>query len=85
MRPAGGYYNAAGVRLPSVTTIGGRFGDKSQLMYWAAQAVVRSGPKDSFMEESAKAADVGTLAHQMVEARIKGLKTIQAKDTSVKT
>jgi hypothetical protein len=79
-RPSGGYYNARCVRLPSVTTITGRFGDKSQLMYWAFKQGQKRPQSHDLYEESAKEADVGTLVHAMIEARIKGLKTIETKD-----
>lgn len=75
MRPKGGYFNSKGVRLPSVTTVGSRFQDKSALMIWAFNQG-REG-KESLYEESGKAADVGTLAHLMVEARIKGLTEVK--------
>lgn len=77
-RPPSGYFLKEGTRVPSVTTINGRFGDKGQLMFWAFNQGKEG--KATLYEESGKAADVGTLAHQMVEARIKGEKTIKAKD-----
>ena len=79
-RPKGGYYNAAGVRLPGVTTIIGRFKESGGLIHWAAKTAYQQGvdrkPLDIYAE-SAAAADVGTLAHAMVEARLKGLKEVQ--------
>ena len=79
-RPAGGYFLADGTRVPSVTTINGRFGDKSQLMYWAFKQGQARPQSSNLYEESKKEADVGTLIHAMIEARIKGLKTIETKD-----
>lgn len=74
-RPKGGYFLADGTRVPSVTTIGGRFKDSGQLLYWAFNQGKEG--KASLYEESGKAADIGTLAHAMVEARIKGLSEVQ--------
>lgn len=67
-------------RLPSVTTILGRFKDSGALMKWAyttgrehgrLEALGQEAPA-SLYEVSGKAADIGTAAHAMVEAFIKG-------------
>ena len=68
--PRKGYYLADGTtRVPSVTTITGRFKDSGGLIYWAWQQGVDG--KD-FREERDKAAEAGSLSHAMVEADIKG-------------
>lgn len=74
-RPKGGYFLKDGTRVPSVTTIGGRFKDSGQLLFWAFNQGKEG--KASLYEESGKAADVGTLAHAMVEARIRGMSELQ--------
>lgn len=74
-RPKGGYYLKDGTRVPSVTTVIGRFKDSTGLLHWAFQQG-KNGAEHLY-EESGKAADVGTLAHAMVEAEIKGLKEVK--------
>lgn len=54
-----------GTRVPSVTTVLGRFKDAGPLMHWAWQCGVDG--KD-FRKERDAAADAGTLAHSLVEA-----------------
>lgn len=67
--PKKGYYNAIKKRVPSVTTIIGRFKDSGGLIRWAYNQG-RDGKE--LYEERDKAADCGTLAHEMVEAYING-------------
>lgn len=68
--PRQGYYLADGTtRVPSVTTITGRFKDSGGLIHWA-WSQGRDG-KD-FREERDIAADAGTLAHALVEAHVRG-------------
>lgn len=78
--PKAGYRVADGTRVPSVTTILSRFKDSGALMKWAyttgrehgrLEAEGKDAPT-SLYEVSGKAADIGTAAHSMVEARIKG-------------
>lgn len=64
-----GYFTKDGKRVPSVTTVLGRFKDAGPLMYWAWEC--GKNGKD-FREERDKAADSGTLAHAAVEAWVKG-------------
>lgn len=63
------YNNAAGERVPSVTTITGRFKESGALLHWAWNEG-REGR--DFRETRDKAADAGTCAHAMIEAHIKG-------------
>lgn len=78
--PRQGYRNASGDKVPSVTTILSRFKESGALMKWAyttgrehgrLEALGQPAP-DSLYDVSGKAADIGTAAHAMVEASIKG-------------
>lgn len=78
--PKQGYRLADGTRCPSVTTIISRFKDSGALMKWAYTTGREHGFTEgrggiaptSLYEVSGKAADIGTAAHSMVEASIKG-------------
>ena len=65
------YRNAKGERVPGVTTvISGNLGwNKQALMYWANQQGLDG---KHHREVSQTAADIGTIAHAMVEADLKG-------------
>lgn len=63
------YKDAAGKRLPSVTTILSRFKESGGLLYWANQAGLDGKTLD---EARMPAATAGTLAHELVEAHING-------------
>lgn len=63
------YKNLSGERVPSVTTIIGRFKESGGLIHWAWDLGVQG--KD-YRVERQKAADSGTIAHQMVESHLKG-------------
>lgn len=67
-RPATGYKNAAGERVPGTTTIIGRFKESGGLLQWAFKQG-QSGAK-SLYEERDQAALAGTIAHDMIEAFI---------------
>lgn len=64
-RPTAGYKNASGERIPSVTTILGRYKSAGGLIHWANQLGLQG--KD-YREARDAAADAGQLAHRMVEA-----------------
>lgn len=64
-----GYFLKDGTRVPSVTTVLGRFKDAGPLMYWAWNC--GKDGKD-FRQERDAAADAGTMAHAAVEAWVKG-------------
>lgn len=78
--PKLGYRSKGGDKLPSVTTILGRFKESGALMKWAYTTGRDHGRKEALGQEapeslydvSGKAADIGTAAHSMVEAHIKG-------------
>jgi len=64
------YRNAAGQRLPGVTTVLRSCGwNRDALMYWAWNEG-REGR--DFRQTSSKAADIGTMVHAKVEAHIHG-------------
>ena len=63
------YKLKSGIRVPSVTTVLGRFKDAGPLMHWAWQCGVDG--KD-FRKERDSAASAGTLAHAAVEAHVRG-------------
>ena len=65
------YKNKEGKRLSGVTTIiGSNLGWNTQpLMYWAWQEGIEGR---NFRDTSQKAADIGTIAHAMIEANLKG-------------
>lgn len=65
----GGYFVADGTRVPSVTTILGRFKSSEALIKWAWEQG-RDG-KD-YRETRDAAAAAGTMAHAAVEAHIRG-------------
>ena len=67
-RPAQGYKNSAGQRVPGTTTIIGRFKESGALMHWAFKQG-QSGAA-SLYEKRDEAAEAGTLAHDMIEAFI---------------
>ena len=69
-RPYQGYKNAAGERIPGTTTIIGRFKESGGLLHWAFKQG-QSGAPNLYAERD-KAADAGTLAHELIEAHILG-------------
>lgn len=69
--PSAGYRLANGSKVPGVTTIIGQLGwNKGQLMWWAWN---EGKEGRNFRDTSQKAADVGTVAHAMVEAEVHGV------------
>ena len=69
--PKAGYFLKDGSKVPGTTTIIGRFKDLGGLMFWAFEQG-KSG-KARLYDAAEKAADIGTVAHAMVEAYIKGV------------
>lgn len=66
--PAKGYY-LDNERVPGTTTILSRFKDSGGLIHWAWD-VGRRG--EDYRDVRDKAAGIGTIAHEMVECRIRG-------------
>lgn len=64
------YKNKMGVIVPSVTTIIGRFKDSGPLLYWANKIGREEGK--TLQEGQRPAATAGTMAHNLVEAHLKG-------------
>lgn len=76
-RPSSGYKNTAGTKVPGVTTIIGRFKDSGALMFWAFEQgkLAEQGKISSLYDNRDKAADAGSLAHDLIEAAIHGANT----------
>jgi len=70
--PKTGYFNEAGKKVPGTTGIIGRFKDSGALIYWAYN---RGKEGLELYESRDKAAELGTIAHEMVEAYIGGTGT----------
>lgn len=69
--PKDGYFKKDGTRVPGTTTIIGRFKNSSALMGWAFKQG-KSGAKHLY-EKAEEAAEIGTVAHGMVELHIRGV------------
>jgi hypothetical protein len=76
--PSGGYYNAAGIKVPSVTTVISKSDDKSALIKWGykqglehgrLRALGQPAPRDLY-DVSQKAADAGSIAHDLIEYHV---------------
>lgn len=67
--PTAPYHLADGTRVPGTTTIIGRFKESGGLIHWAWECG-RDG-KD-YRQERDRAADAGTLAHEMIEQFVAG-------------
>ena len=65
--PKAGYFLKDGTKVPSVTTIIGRFKESGGLMYWAWKLGTEG--KD-YREEQRFAAHIGTMVHEKVEAYV---------------
>ena len=68
-RPKSGYRLADKTRVPGVTTITGRFKESGGLIHWAWDLGMQG---INYRDARDKAADAGTLGHDMIEAFIKG-------------
>jgi hypothetical protein len=68
-RPKTGYKNAAGKRVCGTTTIIGRFKESGGLIHWAWDLGMQG---INYRDVRDKAADSGTLAHDMIEAHLRG-------------
>lgn len=67
-------YKINGIKIPSVTTVIGRFKDSGALIRWAYRKGLDGEPLYGDGSTSKLACDVGTAAHNMVECHIRGLK-----------
>lgn len=74
-RPKSGYKLASGQKVPGVTTIIGRFKESGALLFWAFEQgkAAERGEINNLYDKRDEAGEAGTLAHEMVEAHIKGL------------
>lgn len=68
--PRAGYKLKDGTKVPSVTQICGRFKDSSALIMWAHKQGLAG--KQRLYDDVEKAANIGTTAHALVEAHVKG-------------
>jgi hypothetical protein len=75
--PTAPYKNKAGVRIPSVTTILGRFKESGGLLYWAWNCGRDGISMDSVKE---KACTAGTITHQWIEDDLHGKELTVYKD-----
>ena len=74
-RPKSGYRLADGTRVPGVTTIIGRFKESGGLIQWAYQCGLDG---INYRDVRDKAANSGTLAHDMIELYLRGQAPINA-------
>jgi hypothetical protein len=72
--PRKGYY-VGDQKVPGVTTLIGRFKESGPLMYWAFEQgkAAQRGEITNLYDKRDSAAEAGTLAHSLVEAKIHGL------------
>jgi hypothetical protein len=80
--PTQPYKNKTGDRLPSVTTILGRFKESGGLLYWAWNLGRDGISMDSVKE---KACTAGTIAHQWIEDELHGKELTVYKDVPAAT
>jgi hypothetical protein len=72
--PKAGYY-VGDQKVPGVTTLIGRFKDSGGLLHWAFDQgkAAQRGEIANLYDKRDSAAEAGTLAHSLVEAKIHGL------------
>ena len=76
------YRNKEGKRIPGVTTVLKNLGWSTEpLLWWAWNEGIEGR---NFRDTSQKAADAGTLAHEMIECDIKGKALPTIEDASIK-
>lgn len=68
--PRAGYFTNDGTKVPGVTTILGRWKESGGLLQWAFKQG-QSGAR-SLYEQRDAAADIGTIAHAMCDAAMRG-------------
>jgi len=67
--PKKGYFTKDGTKVPSVTTILGRFKDAGGLIHWSWKLGMEGKDYKAVRDQ---AADAGTLAHELIDAHITG-------------
>ncbi len=75
--PKKGYFLKDGTQVPGTTTICGAYRDSGGLLRWNWEQGRQGIP---FGQSLKRAADIGTLVHKAIEARIKGWPPIVAED-----
>lgn len=72
--PKSGYFLNDGTKVPGTTTVIGRFKDSGGLLFWAFEQgkLAQQGKIQKLYDKAEEAADIGTLAHGMVEAYVNG-------------
>lgn len=70
--PRKGYFLKDGSKVPGTTTVLGRFKDSGALLRWAWKRG-RDFPNEDLYASRDEAGTIGTAAHAMVEARIRGV------------
>jgi hypothetical protein len=70
-------YMVNGERVPGTTTIIGRFKESGALLWWANQEGLAGRSIRGEDSAAQKAADIGTIAHAMMECDIKGKEFIK--------
>jgi len=68
--PRKGYFTKDGTKVPSVTTILGRFKESGGLLQWAFKQGQLGA--SSLYEQRDAAAEIGTMAHAMCDAYMRG-------------
>lgn len=73
-RPKTGYRLADGTRVDGVTTVLNRWKDAGGLLYWACDQgkAIERGEIAHLYDKRDEAADIGTIAHEMCDAYLKG-------------
>lgn len=67
--PKSGYFTKDGTKVPGTTTVIGRFKESGALIFWAYK---RGKDGLELYESRDKAAELGTIVHEMVEEYIRG-------------
>lgn len=72
--PRSGYFLSSGEKVPGTTTIIGRFKDSGGLLHWAFEQgkLAQQGKIQRLYDKAEEAADIGTMAHEMIEKHING-------------
>jgi len=75
-RPKGGYRDEKNKKIVGTTTVISRFKESGGLLWWAFEQgkAAERGEINSLYDKRDEAASAGTLAHDMVEAKIRGHK-----------